>query len=348
MTSCKYHVDGVYRCVQREQRRGSPSTSSSPSFNPIYSLHPTPSVREPFVDGSSGGKCDPSTADVRLPFDNRTNCLDACTWYAHREGCQPFYGNPTQYVGNCVCAAGVPDVSMENRRCQTSDRSPIILSLPYQHVNKSCRDACSLFETLNGCRSGTLQGVAASMDNGMGATAVSSSDQLRAPNVRLTISHPDGRQWKYDERADVIRLNSGRPMVMTPFVDTRVYGSSEGRIGLADVDTGRMVRHAWMWLHLSDFSANNYDFAWFPTPSGADDFVIYNDYRGGHYIGYDSQSDVVLITNTKSTNVVSWRLSMLPPAGAIGETGGLCKCLNAADTAPRPPLRLKRDAPFLL
>ena len=126
--------------------------------------------------------------------------------------------------------------------------------------------------------------------------------------TQFTFYHPDGRVWRYDDGADVIRLNSGRPITLVASTMPGMYASSDGRIGFVDVATGKLVRHAWLWLRLSSFEPNNYDFAWQPI-ADAGKYRIYNDYDGGYYISYDDGQDAVLIVRkTDPRASMTWTL----------------------------------------
>ena len=125
----------------------------------------------------------------------------------------------------------------------------------------------------------------------------------------FTISHPDGRSWKMKDTK--VRLQEGTNVKFTAS-SGGVYKSSQNRIALfAHGDSGLAVRHSGLYMYYNSFEANNYDWAWFFIMNGDGSFEIYNEYGGGHYVGYDSNVDHVLIVRPDDPRRVrNWRVSI--------------------------------------
>lgn len=123
----------------------------------------------------------------------------------------------------------------------------------------------------------------------------------------ITISDPNGSIWKYDSRSDVIRLKTGDALYLNIFNDPQVYNNKVNRIALKNVNNGTFVRHAGYVMHCHPFAANNFDFAWFFMRNTDGTYKIYNDFAGGFYVGYDNNSDVVLIVPPNDPRIISWK-----------------------------------------
>jgi len=116
----------------------------------------------------------------------------------------------------------------------------------------------------------------------------------------LTISHPDGRAFKYDAASDAIRLNTGDPVTFDVDASADVFNAARGRIALKASGTGNYFRRFGSTIRLNalECSDNCYDFAWafFPNASGSSSYALYNDFNsaaGGTYLGYDPATDAV-------------------------------------------------------
>lgn len=128
--------------------------------------------------------------------------------------------------------------------------------------------------------------------------------------TNIRISHPDGRQWK--NNGNTIMLNQGGVMSLDIYNGADVYGNASGRIALfQNGNRGLSVRHTGFIMYTHGFAANNFDFAWYFMRSG-DGVMIYNDYGGGYYVGYDAASDRVLIVQPGDSRIVLWRLDPMP------------------------------------
>jgi hypothetical protein len=143
----------------------------------------------------------------------------------------------------------------------------------------------------------------------MGMASASSSPSQT--NV-LNFMHPiDGRPWKID--GVTLRLNSGTPMNLSIYNGSEVYKSGEGRVALRhNNDTNLSIRHSGYVLWAHPFAANNFDFAWkfFPRDGSGNNYLIYNDFNGGHYIGYDAASDRLLIVPQGDGRLIVWKATI--------------------------------------
>jgi hypothetical protein len=101
----------------------------------------------------------------------------------------------------------------------------------------------------------------------------------------------DGKTLKYDPTNNALRIDSGIEILWNADTRTDVYNSKKNRVALQDSKTGRYVRHAGyvMWMH--GFSANNFDFAWHLISQNDGSVMIYNDFGGGTWVGYDPNAD---------------------------------------------------------
>lgn len=130
-------------------------------------------------------------------------------------------------------------------------------------------------------------------------------------NEMVVLAHPDGRVWKND--GGRIRLNSGSQVNLLKYYGGEVYNAAEGRVGLfQDGDSGRAIRHTGYNMYAHPFAANNYDWAWqFIYESGTYAY-LFNDYGDGWYVGYDNDSDSVLIVPPGDGRIVRWGVSIIP------------------------------------
>ena len=91
-----------------------------------------------------------------------------------------------------------------------------------------------------------------------------------------------------------------------------VYKSNEGRIALlANGDQNLAVRHSALLMYYRPFIANNLDFAWQFIRNNDGTYQIQNDFNG-YYVGYDQNTDHVLIVPPSDTRIVrNWRVSVV-------------------------------------
>jgi hypothetical protein len=96
----------------------------------------------------------------------------------------------------------------------------------------------------------------------------------------------DGRVWRND--ADALKLNAGAPMKVKIYDGADVYARDKGRVGLFQDGKSRLaVRHSGWVMWTNQFVGGNFDFAYqIIACDGA--YQLYNDYGGGHYVGYDA------------------------------------------------------------
>jgi hypothetical protein len=126
----------------------------------------------------------------------------------------------------------------------------------------------------------------------------------------FTISHPDGRTWK--NKADTLRLNSGSTIRIEIYAGSDVYNSQAGRVALFENgDRNRAVRHMGFVLYTHKFEKNNFDFAWRLVKSGSG-IQLFNDYGNGHWVGYDSKLDVILLVQPDDARRVTWTFDPFP------------------------------------
>ena len=147
---------------------------------------------------------------------------------------------------------------------------------------------------------------------------------LKLPKY-FSITHPDGRVWNYDIANDRIRLNTGTPIELSTYDDPSVYNNNINYVGLRDSLTGTFIRHAGFNLHSNSFVANNYDFAWLFKYNEDDTFKLFNAYGGGYYIGYNADTDSVLIVPPNDPSIINWvaevRNNDSDPTGFINAGG---------------------------
>jgi hypothetical protein len=126
------------------------------------------------------------------------------------------------------------------------------------------------------------------------------------PSQRFYILHADGREWKGDHLK--MRLNKGTPAIFQKYVSDKVFKSSEGRFGLIqNGNTNLSVRHSGRVMFTHPFADNNFDFAWLFQPTGnKDEYIIYNDYEDGTYVGYDNSIDRILVVQPGDNRITKW------------------------------------------
>lgn len=123
----------------------------------------------------------------------------------------------------------------------------------------------------------------------------------------LVFSHPDGRTWKVS--GTNVRLNSGTQASLWLYNNANVFSNADGAVGLLNSnDLAQSVRHAGFTMFYNTFSANNLDFGWKFFRSGTG-YNIYNYFSGGHWVGYDSASDTVLIVTPADARRVTWTIT---------------------------------------
>ena len=83
MSQCRYTAFGEYECGK-----------SSCTF-------------EMFDEGSKTQKqhpkCNPGKQKLKLPYEGRPNCKDACSYYAYMNSCPMMTGNVSKTSGTCAC-----------------------------------------------------------------------------------------------------------------------------------------------------------------------------------------------------------------------------------------------------
>jgi anti-sigma28 factor (negative regulator of flagellin synthesis) len=121
-------------------------------------------------------------------------------------------------------------------------------------------------------------------------------------NIIISLPGNDGFTWKHTLPANMIRLRSGDSMEFT--LDEK---------GLRDRKYNAYLRHANFTLRLSPFKEGNVDFQWkFLPQKGVNEYRIFNDYDGGHVVGYDRARDEVLIVKPNDSRATSWVIVPAP------------------------------------
>jgi len=155
---------------------------------------------------------------------------------------------------------------------------------------------------------------------------------MYAPYIRngLQLRHVDGRAVKWDRGSGMVRLNSGEDMsfdiLAPPRSDsTRSYEGTD-YVALKHSSEDRYFRHGGYVLHMDPWatyvsqtegssSSLAYDFAWKFLDQGDDTFVIFNDFGGGWYLGYDAGSDLLRIVPSGDARILHVSIdSVLSPA----------------------------------
>lgn len=137
------------------------------------------------------------------------------------------------------------------------------------------------------------------------------SGQVGTPRG-FRIATQDGRSWKTS--GDTLRLNAGTAVRLEIYAGADVYKSGSGRVGLfVNGDRNKAVRHMGYIMYTHPFQANNFDFAWRLIKEG-NGYQIYNDFGGGHWVGYDSGRDTIQIVGPNDPKRVTWTMDPSPPS----------------------------------
>lgn len=122
----------------------------------------------------------------------------------------------------------------------------------------------------------------------------------------------DGRSWK--AAGNTLRLKSGTAIRLEIYSGADVYKSGSGRVGLfVNGDRNKAVRHMGYVMYTHPFQANNFDFAWRLVKEGGG-YQIYNDYGGGHWVGYDAGRDTIQLVGPNDPRRVTWTIDPSPPS----------------------------------
>lgn len=137
---------------------------------------------------------------------------------------------------------------------------------------------------------------------------ISWNDQISSFKIRWigvnSFRHPVFGSWKLD--GDTIRLRRGVDMQLVRHGRRDAYKANQNFVALMAVNNGRYVRHTGFVMYTHPFVSNNFDWTWRLDNRGDGTVDIFNDYGGGCYVGYDSNSDVVLIVSRTDPRRVSW------------------------------------------
>lgn len=133
-------------------------------------------------------------------------------------------------------------------------------------------------------------------------------------NKGFVIMDSQNRTWKVagasDPEPGALRLNSGSQTNLTLDRSDNRYSPKESWHSLKDLALGTLVRHAGMvmWSRVTEVANPLYDFAWkfYLQPNGS--YRIFNAYYGGHWVGYDSERDQILICAEGDPNIQDWTL----------------------------------------
>ena len=162
----------------------------------------------------------------------------------------------------------------------------------------------------------------------------------------FTISHPDGRAWKVE--GSTLRLNSGGTIRLEIYAGSDVYNAQTGRVALfQNGDRNLAVRHMGFVMYTHKFEPNNFDFAWRLVKSGSG-IQLYNDYGGGHWVGYDNTRDVILIVEPNDRRRVSWTFDPIPAMKYVEVSQEKTKKQEPRYYAQCDPTKTQHDSAFTL
>jgi hypothetical protein len=147
--------------------------------------------------------------------------------------------------------------------------------------------------------------------------------QDAAPKTFMLVHPMINRPWRLgpDRRIRILR-DAGGPMVLHVVEDPNVFGSRDQRtVMLCDHGSrDRCVRHSGYVMHAHPFQPHHWDFAWRlswvkNSVGGAQYVTLWNPYDGrlgGHFVGYDANSDSVLIVRANDPRVIVWKVVAAP------------------------------------
>ena len=136
----------------------------------------------------------------------------------------------------------------------------------------------------------------------------------RGWSSELVVAHPDGRTIKSDNGA--IRLNAGSAVQIAITQPSDIYAISYNRVGLSTSSgANNFLYHSAPSQLISEgaYAANNSAYAWRLVKSSVDGrWDIYNDFSGGHWLGYDGSLDRLFAASDSDTRRVSWAITPEP------------------------------------
>jgi hypothetical protein len=104
---CMYDATGTYAC-------------QNIAANNKNAPYHKPTILERFEKTK---KCNPGQQGLKLPYEGRTNCKDACSYYASQNSCPMMTGIATNRTGPCRCPLAQAGQSAANRQPQPQPQS---------------------------------------------------------------------------------------------------------------------------------------------------------------------------------------------------------------------------------
>ncbi len=121
--------------------------------------------------------------------------------------------------------------------------------------------------------------------------------------------------WYYDSVTDSINIsNIGTKMTLSFEKRSDLYTDNDGPyLAIKDERTQKYVRHAGLYLKLSTFTPNNFDFAWkFELNGPNGNVTFYNAYSKPHFLTYNTTTAKMWIQQTNIVPIVLTEVKSSP------------------------------------
>jgi len=124
----------------------------------------------------------------------------------------------------------------------------------------------------------------------------------------FNISHPNGGVLSFINGGNgKVHLKQGNPINFQKYTGNDVYNAQSDNLAFfKDGNSSLSMRHTGFIIYLHPFTPNNFDFAWYLEPDG-NGFNIFNEYGGGTYLGYNPETDELMIV--PPANKVTWLIN---------------------------------------
>lgn len=108
-----------------------------------------------------------------------------------------------------------------------------------------------------------------------------------------------------------LQMTAGKSIVFKLNKDANQYQKDSNWVTLQDNDTKKFIRHSGfvMWDVNEAVSSPEYDFAYRFYKQSDGTYILFNDYGGGYFVGYDQTTDRVLIVPPGDSRVISWTVA---------------------------------------